>query len=244
MYHGMTLRADKRFSNGLSFLASYTFGKVMSDTDSAVGFLGANSGGLLDAYNRRLEWATDAQDVSQRFVTSFVYDLPFGKGQRFATGGPVVLNKLISGWQTNGIISAQTGTPIIMGGGSVDTGIFAGQRLSSTGKSAAISNPSIDGWFDTTQFVQPAPFTFGNLARTLPDVRNPGFVNSDLSLFKNNYFGRDNRFNAQFRTEWFNALNHPQFAGPNTTYASSNIGKITSTAHAARQIQMAVKFIF
>ncbi len=93
-------------------------------------------------------------------------------------------------------------------------------------------------------FSQPASFTLGNTARTLPDTRNPGVNNVDLSFFKNNYFGHEQRFNVQYRLEMFNSLNAVQFAAPDSGLNDGNFGQISSTAHAARQIQMALKFYF
>ena len=248
LYNGLLMRMNKRFSHGLTLLMAYTFAKTLSDTDSAVGFLGAASGGPLDSYNIRNEWAVDAQNVSSSFVTSAVYDLPFGKGKAFANGGSRILNGVVGGWQLNGIVTIQTGTPIIIGGptGSYTNGIGAGNRLNSTGQSPAVSNPSISEWFNPNAFTQPANYTLGNLARTLPNVNNPGISTGDLSLFKNFRFGHEGRFNGQFRTEWFNALNKPQFGGPGTSFGSGNFGQITGTAggDAVRVIQMAAKFIF
>ena len=166
------------------------------------------------------------------------------RNKAWLNGGSRIANAIVGGWQFNGIMTFQTGTPLIMGGGSVNTGIGAGQRLNSTGQSASISNPSIDHWFNTSVFSQPQPFTLGNLARTLPDVRNPGVSTCDFSLFKNNRFGKEGNRNIQLRTEWFNALNKPQFGGPGTGFGAGNEGVITGTAHAGRQIQMAAKFIF
>jgi hypothetical protein len=94
-------------------------------------------------------------------------------------------------------------------------------------------------------FSQPPPFTIGDTGRTLPDVRNPGVSTADLSLFKNNYFGKENRCNLQIRIEAFNALNNAQFAGPNTSLqAGSAFGVITSTAIPSRVVQLAAKFNF
>ena len=248
LYNGLLMRMNKRFSHGLTLLMAYTFAKTLSDTDSAVGFLGAASGGPLDSYNIRNEWAVDAQNVSSSFVTSAVYDLPFGKGKPFINGPSRIVNGIVGGWQFNGIVTIQTGTPIIIGGptGSYNNGIGAGNRLNSTGQSPAVSNPTIAEWFNPNAFTQPANYTLGNLARTLPNVNNPGISTGDLSLFKNFRFGHEGRFNGQFRTEWFNALNKPQFGGPGTGFGSGNFGQITSTAggDAVRVIQMAAKFIF
>ena len=108
----------------------------------------------------------------------------------------------------------------------------------------------------TSVFSQLPNFTLSNSPRTIPNVRVPGVANADLSFFKNNYFGTDDRYNAQFRLEMFNALNHACFNGPDAnvndcsardasnTCIAGNFGKITSTANAARQIQLALKFTF
>ncbi|MCU1263348.1 MAG: hypothetical protein JWO80_6233 [Bryobacterales bacterium] len=246
IYHGMTVRIDKRFSRGLTFLVAFTAGKSMDNSAAAVGYLGPIGATRADQYNDHLEWAVSPQDISRRLVTSFVYELPFGRGKQFVGSAPGVVNLLVSGWQANGILSWQTGTPIIIGGVVNQTNIFtAAQRPTNNGHSAALSNPTIDRWFDTSVFSQPAPFTIGNTGRTLPDARTPGIANADLSLFKNNYFGHESRYNLQFRIEAFNALNHAQFGSPNTSLQAGNsFGVITSTGVSARQVQLAAKFLF
>ncbi|HEY1946837.1 MAG TPA: carboxypeptidase-like regulatory domain-containing protein [Bryobacteraceae bacterium] len=245
-YNGIIARLDKRFSNGLTFLASFTGGKTMDDSAAAVSYLGAISGTRADQYNRRLEWSVSPQDVSKSFVTSFVYELPFGQGKRFGNSAPRFANLLIKGWSVNGIVSAHTGTPLILSGATNQTQLNAStQRPDTTGQSAAISNPTINRWFNTSTFFQPPQFTFGNASRTIPNVRNPGAVNADISFFKNNYFGKENRENIQFRAELFNSLNHPQFSAPNTSITGgSAFGTITSLATPSRIIQLAVKFNF
>ena len=78
-----------------------------------------------------------------------------------------------------------------------------------------LSKPTIQTMFNTSVFSQPAPFTFRDTSRTLPDVRNPGIANGALSLFQNTYFGTENRYNLQIRLEEFNAPNHTRFGAPN-----------------------------
>lgn len=245
-YNGIIVRLDKRFSNGLSFLVSFTGGKAMDNSAAAVSYLGPIGATRADQYNDHLEWSVSPQDISKSLVGNFVYQLPFGKGRKFVNSAPRIANLLVSGWEVNGILTFQTGTPIIIGGVVNQTGLFtADQRPDNNGHSAAISNPNIYRWFDTSVFSQPQPFTIGDTGRTLPDVRNPGVSTADLSLFKNNYFGNENRYNLQFRIEAFNALNNPQFAGPNTSLqAGSAFGVITSTAIPSRVVQLAAKFNF
>jgi hypothetical protein len=248
MYHALTLKLNKRWSNGLSYLVSFTGSKSMDNSASAVTYLGPTSGTREDQYNGRLEWSISPQDVSRALVSSFTYELPFGKGKRFGGGLPRGVNLLVNGWQVNGIVTWTTGTPIVMGAAqNSQAALFAlAQRPDNNGKSAVYSNQSLNEWFNTSVFSQPTPFTFGTTSRTLPDVRNPGIVNTDISFFKNNYFGGEQRCNVQFRAEMFNALNHPLFGGPDTNLADANFGKVTGTigGQAIRQIQLAVKFLF
>ena len=97
-------------------------------------------------------------------------------------------------------------------------------------------------WFDTATFSQPASFAFGNVSRTLSDVRSPGVVNFDVSLFKNLVFKE--RVTLQFRSEFFNVLNHPNFGPPNTSFGDRAFGTISSTALLPRVGQLALKLNF
>ena len=118
-----------------------------------------------------------------------------------------------------------------------------GQRPDSTGKSAKLDGPvkhRLSQYFDTQQFMNPAPYTFGNVARTLPDVLGPGLHNWDISLIKDTRIGERLRF--QFRTEAFNVWNHPAFGNPGTTFGMASFGRINeiaNRANPARQIQLA-----
>jgi hypothetical protein len=245
IYHSLTIRAEKRFSHGLSFLLAYTAGKSIDDGSSVAWWEGPQGGGIMDQYNRRLDRSVSPWDVSQRLVISYVYELPFGKGRRFANKLPGGANLLISGWQFNGISTFQTGTPLIIGTLNNNTGAYSvAQRPNNNGQTAAISDPTIDRWFNTSVFSQPASYTFGNTARTLPDVRNPGVANNDLSLFKNTYIGSEGRLNLQYRLEMFNAFNTAQFAGPGAIISTGNFGVISSVATPSRQIQMALKLLW
>jgi hypothetical protein len=247
IYHALTLRADKRFSHGLSFLVSYTAGKLIDDASQTVSFLGP-AGNKQDAYNRRAERSVSTQDVAQRLVLSYVYELPFGRQKRFFNVGNRVGRWLASGWQFNGITTFQTGTPLIINSSQNNAGVFSpGQRPNWSGRSARIEGgrtaDRIVRWFDTSVFSFALPFTFGNTPRTMPDVRTPGQRNFDLALFKNNTFG-EGKYTAQFRVEFFNAFNTPQFAAPGQTLGSSNFGVISGTAISPRQIQLALKLLF
>ena len=218
-YHGVTFKADKRYSNGLSFLTAYTWNKLMDDVSTTVGFLGQASS-RQNAYDRAAEWAIGSQDIRHRLVTSFVYELPFGRAKRFGSNANAAVNRLIGGWQFNGIVEFQSGLPLIITQGANNVGLF---------------NP--------TQRPTTPAFTWGNTPRVMPNLRADGVKNFNLSFFKNNSFNGD-RFNAQFRAEFFNTFNRVQFDPPATRVDQSNFGVVSRQANSPRQVQLSVKLMF
>lgn len=240
--HLFLFSVERRMAQGLTVLFSFTGGKVISDSLQTPVNFGpieqASETGYQNAYNRRAERSLDPTDVSRRGVLSILYELPFGKGAGF-------VNKMIGGWQVNTIGILQTGLPLLIRGANNNRA----NRPDSTGTSAELSEPTAARWFDTTQFINPPQFTYGNVSRVLPDVRGPGTVNWDLSLIKNTRFTE--RFNMQFRAEAFNFLNHVNLGLPNGSFSpgadgkniSGGFGTVTS-AREARNVQLALKLIF
>jgi len=249
IYHAFTLRLDKQFSRGLLFTLAFTGGKAIDNSAGAVNYLGPTSGTRADQYNPRLERSVSPYDVSRQFTGSVVYELPIGRGKTLLSGINKTANVLIGGWQANSIVSYSDGTPIVLG--SVDNGttpesIFTfGQRPNYNGR-AKLSNSNRNHYFDPTAFSVPAPYTIGNGPRTLPNVRNPSFNNTDFSLLKNTRWGASDRFNVQLRLEMFNAFNHQVLGGPGTGLTGGNFGVISSGsfANSSRQIQLGGKFYF
>jgi hypothetical protein len=246
-YNAFTAKLDKRFSHGLTLLASFTGGKMEDNSASAVSYLGPSSQTFANEFNPRAEWAVSAQDVSRIFVVSYTYELPFGRGKAFLNTGNRVLNGVIGGWQQVGLIQYDSGTPIVLGsaGNNTHIGTF-NQRPLWNGQDAKLSDPTLNEWFNTSVFLPLPNFEIGNAPRTIPDVRVPGLTNFDLSFFKNNRFGTDGRFDLQYRVEMFNAFNHPWFGAPDTTVTDSTFGRITgmNSDYSPRNIQLAVKFLF
>ncbi len=249
MSHLLLLSVEKRMSNGFTMLLSYPGGKLISNGNmrEVVSFAAeaAPAGGLQNGkYDRTSDRSVDPRDVSQRAVVSALYELPFGKGKMFHSTNPV-LSRILGGWQVNTIGTMQTGRPLSVTGANN----FLANRPNSTGISAKLDNPTVQRWFDTTQFVNPPNFTYGNVGRMLPDVREPGTVNWDLSFIKNT--GINERFHLQFRAEMFNFMNHVNLGrpatgfspGPNGLNTSGSFGVITS-ADDARIIQFGLKLIF
>lgn len=245
LYHSLVLRVQKRFSNGLNLLLSYTGGKLIDDASQVVTFLGA-AGNHQDFYNKRAERSISAQDVSRQLVISYNYELPFGRRKPLLRNVPKVVDAFIGGWQANGIFTYQTGIPLQIANGANNTSLGTStQRPNNNGHSAKLSGPvsdRINEYFDISVFSFAPQFVLGNTSRTSPDLRAPSRKNLDASIFKN--FRLRERTQIQFRAEAFNSTNHPTWSSPGTTVnASSGFGQITS-AGAQRVMQLALKLSF
>ena len=245
-YSAITLKLQKSFSHGFSALISYTGSKTMDNAASGVTFIGQASATYINQYDPQAEFGLSAEDQPSILVGDVLYELPFGRGKRFASHATGVVNTLINGWQTSGIVTSETGNPIVLGAAIEQTGLFTlGQRPTEAPGDANIPNKTLKHWFNTALFSQPAPFTFGNAPRALPNAHDPGLVNADISAIKNNYIGDSTRYALQLRFEFFNAFNHPQFAAPDTGVNDAAFGQVTATNNnSARQIQLAAKFLF
>lgn len=248
LFHSMTARIEKRFSQGLNILVSFTAGKLIDDVSQQVTFLGAAAGNAKqDFYNRAAERSISAQDVSRRLVVSGTYDLPIGKNRKLLSALPTALDYVIGGWQVNGIVTLQTGTPIQIANGQNALNIFsANQRASATGVDPYVGGPIEDRltrYFNQAAFVQSGQFQMGTLGRFLPNVRGIGTNNIDASLFKN--FRIMEKGNLQFRAEAFNLANHPLWNGPGTTITDlANFGIIQTKGGQRRIMQLGLKLIF
>jgi hypothetical protein len=181
-------------------------------------------------------------------VTSFVYDLPFGRGRRLGNSISKAADVFIGGWQVNGIATFQRGFPLSItaadSGNLLDS--FGTNRANLVGDPRSGRTGTVDSWFNTAAFAQPAPGVSGNSGRNI--LRAPGISNFDLSLFKN--FLLSERLRLQFRLESFNAFNHTQFGNPQfgdpapqVNVTSPQFGQILG-ARAARINQLGAKFIW
>jgi hypothetical protein len=233
-YDSLQVTLTKRFSHGLQVNAAYTWAKNLDE-----GMSHQNS------YDIRAQRALSDIDVAHRLSIGYVYELPWGRGRRWGTNWSKPLDLLIGSWQVNGITTFATGTPIQITA-SNSAGIFnLVTRPNNNGRSAKLSGPvhqRLDRYFDTSVFSQPLPFTFGNVSPRLPDVRNDGVRNFDLSLFKD--FVLTERFRFQLRGEALNAFNTPRFGSPTNSVTSATFGVITSQANSPRQIQLGLKLLF
>lgn len=233
-YNSMQVTLSKRYSRGLVLEGAYTWAKNIDDQESHQ-----------DSYNIRGDRALASIDLAHSLVLSYVYELPLGRGRKFGSNWSKPLDLILGQWQFNGISTFQTGTPLAVSA-SNSAGLFNPlTRPDNNGTSAKLSGPvhqRLNRYLNMDVFTQPAPFRFGNVTGRLPDVRNDGVRNFDLSLFKD--FRFTERLRLQFRGEFLNAFNTPRFGGPNTSVTSSARGVITSQANAPRQIQFGLKLLW
>jgi len=222
-YHSGQFSVERRFANDFSLLTSWTWSKLMSHSNYM------NPGFSTDFENMVADI-----DRTHRVVVTGIYVLPMGRGKALDARN-AALNHIIGGWQLSGVASFQTGGPIKTPGNTV-----------ATGQSVKIPNPSVDKWFNTGAFaVQtglPQPFGQRTLTQYLGQFRNMGINNFDLALAK--AFQLSERFKLQFRSEFFNAFNRPQFGNPDVVVTSPNYGKISSQVNIPRQIQLALKLVY
>ncbi len=175
------------------------------------------------------------------FAASVVYQLPFGTGRRFGGDAHGWEQQVIGGWQLNVISHVAGGFPLGISTSANNSGTAITNRPDRI-CNGQLSNWSVNEFFDTSCFVNPAPGELGNSSRT--PLFGPGFVNFDGSLFKSFPLGFREGASLEFRTEVFNIFNHPQFAEPGTILGAPGFGQITSTVNNPRLIQFALKLIF
>jgi len=218
-FHMFQVRAQKRYSRGLSLQANYQWSKLMERRSR------------LNASDAQLEKRTAAEDRPQQVVLGGTWDLPFGKGKALASGAGPVLNRMVGGWMLNGIYIVQPGP--LLGWGNV---IYLGGDLQ-------MDPQRVNRAFDTTRFNRNSQQQLGSNIRTFPsrfaNLRADGTLTLDASLLKNTPITE--KVNLQFRCEFFNVLNHPVFLAPDLSPTSTGFGTITGQNNLPRTIQMALK---
>jgi len=242
IYHALTLRMEKRFTHGFSVLAAFTGGKLITDTTPWVVSYLDSAPGYQDAYNPRADRAVAPEDIARRFVLSFVYELPFGRGKQFLSNSPYLANLVLGGWQLNGITTYQTGTPIIIKNSISTTSGATRPNTNGQWVRQGSEHDRLGQWFNVAAFSAPGAFEFGNTPRTLPNLRSDATRNWDTSLFKN--FDVTHYVQGQFRAEFFNIFNTPRFSAPNGGYGTAGFGTVSSQENDAREMQLALRLSF
>jgi hypothetical protein len=234
-YHAMNIKVNKRYSRGLHFESNYTWSRGIDDAE-ARGELGGNPGSAFaNVYNRRADRGLSGNSIAHRWISSVVYELPFGK------------NRLTGGWTIGYIGELRTGPPW-----GVIEQVNRTNAFSPANRPDVVGDPKITtsrsraeqvrAWFGTSAFTQPAQFVFGNSGRTAG--YGPGAIAMDLSILKDMRFGE--KYNLQFRSEMLNFINNPNFNLPNLNRGNNAFGRITSLVdgNQARIIQLGLHFKF
>lgn len=228
-YHALQAKLEKRVSAGLWYLASYSFSKSMIHQN-------APAKGGDTAWERSLA----EFDVPHNLVFSWGYELPVGRGKRWLAGARGVTDALLGGWQMQGILGIRSGRPFTPTISADRANIGIGGQRPNRLASGELDNPTVERWFDTSAFVTPAPFTYGNSGANI--LREDRFKSLDFSVFKQ--FRVTEGSLLQFRAEVFNLTNTPSFGPPMTAIDTAQAGRVTSTLSQPRQIQFALKYNF
>lgn len=234
-YNSLQVKFDHQISKNFAMTTSYTYGKAIGYVSEA----GDYPNGLQDYVNQRRNWASTDFNQTHILNESIMWHVPFGAGQRFVTSG--IGSKLLGGWEIAGIWEFTTGFPLNF------TCTCAGFNTPGNTASPNISGPvtklygigPASPWFNTSVFSTPAAGTQGNTGYYIS--AGPNIVDLDASLFRR--IKLTERFNLEFRSEWFHATNTPQFSNPGTELGTSNFGRVTSAA-GARNIDFAAKLTF
>ena len=239
-YNALTAKLEKRYSAGLYLLGAYTWAKNLD--------LGATDDfSTIHSEFKKWDKGYSTLHVPHRFVASYIYELPFGRGKKFLSGAGRAAELLVGGWQVNGITTFAAGQYQTLGIGS--DWIFIGNWTKSI--------PNIVGDYKAgralpDKFLNPAAFDYpkdaqGNRIRAVGNggrntIQQPGINNWDMGVFKN--FAVTEGFRAQFRWETFNTWNHTQFGSANLTMTNTNFGRITSTRVGPRRMQLGLRLTF
>jgi hypothetical protein len=261
-YHALQAKYERRFSGGVSLLANFTWSRLMDDSSSDWG--GFWSLDLLgqDFYDRRSERSVSAGDIARRLTIASIVELPFGRGRRWVTDG--IASQIVGGWRATGVYTLSSGSPFGITDNSYS---FCNVSHTLTSRPNMIGDPRPDGfdqtiaaWFDPNAFdfsgTCPAPGllkptgpgdpnkAFGNAPRYFSSIRNPGVNHLNLSVQKDFTIpGGDGR-RFQFRADFFNVLNRPQFAEPISDPLNATFGRITRTSVPNRVVQLGLHLFF
>jgi len=234
-YDGLQITVNKRLSSGVQLQGSYVLSKNFW-----------NGTTHQDTFHPMADYAIASQDIHQRFVMSYIYQLPFGRGRMFGSHITSWEDSVLGGWQINGITTLQGGNPLQIDASNTLSSfnfqtLYADTNFQNASYSGSVKK-RYNKYFNTADFSQPAAFTLGNGPAYYNHLRGPGLDNTDFSLFKE--FNPLEKLKAQFRAEAFNVFNHPEFSNPNTSVTSSSFGEITSQANSPRQLQFGLKLLF
>lgn len=238
-YNSMQVLVRKRYSQGFVFQFAYTLSKKINDGSERQNVAGNSA--PVDYYNLALEKSLSWNDSTHIAAFGYSYELPFGPGKPFLSGGSAVLMKLIGGWQLSGMHRYQSGFPFRVSGGNVGRPTFVSGQPIRTSIAPADFDPAKDRYYNIAAFSNGPRFAYGDVPRTLNERSFP-FFDESISFIKNIKMGE--RVNLEYRAEFYNVLNRVNFSNPNNSINSSAFGTVSSQLGNPRQGQMALRLSF
>ncbi len=262
IYHSLQAKFDRRFSNGFSLLANFTWSKLIDDSSADWGGFWSLDVLGQDFYNRRAERSVSAGDIPLRLTIAPIYELPFGPGKKWAQKG--IASQIIGGWRAAAIYSVASGSPF----GITDNSYgYCNTAYTLSNRPMMIGDPlpsgfqqTIHHWFDVTAFdfsgtcpasnlvtmtgsADPAK-AFGDSPRYFSNVRVPGINNINFSLQKDFKIPLGEQTRLTFRADFYNLPNHPQFREPVSDPGQSTFGTINHTSLDNRTVQLGLHLYF
>ncbi len=241
-YEGMTARLEKRMSKGLYLLGSFTYGRAM-DLSSGAGLDGCAYCGVQesvqDAYNLKAQYGPGDSNTPRRFVFSATWDLPFGANRRYVNSGWPA--RIVGGWEASGIWTAQDGQPFTLNL-SFDNANDGNTNWPNRICSGVSAHPTVQSYFNQSCFTTAPAFTFGNAGRNV--LYGPGMNNIDFAVHRFFPIPVREGLKLEFRAEFFNFLNRPEFAMPGVTLNLPTTGQIIATSIPNRQVQLGLKLLW
>lgn len=237
-FNSLQTRVERAFSNGFSFLHSFTYGRLLSNSGNWLeGFASPQ-----DSRNYAVEWGLDPSHVKLNSVANWVYALPVGRGKKWGNGLNRVADAVVGGWELAGIWTLRSGFPVTITSSSCGDCNLGGERTQRAdvvaGQNWKVDNPVAGRWFNPAAF-RPAATAFGTAGKGI--VVGPSLSNWDFTFAK--FFAATERVRFQFRGELFNAFNQVNLNFPNSSASAGGFGVVTS-AQAGRSIQLGLKLYF
>ena len=231
-YHALQTQYNRRFAKGLALMVNYTWAKAI-DIGCTGWFVEACS--QQNPYDFNIDRSVSGIDLTHNLNFNWVYEIPFPTDSS-------LLRAVLGGWKFNGLVMFASGQPYTptINGDFAGTGLPNGRYRPNFVGDPLLGNPTTGRWINTDAFAPPAPGTFGNAGRH--SLRQDGINNFDFSFFKT--IPVNERFRFEYRVEFFNGFNSPQYAAPVSNFSNANFGRVLGTSNRARQIQMGLKLYF
>ena len=250
-YHSLVLRLERPIVNGWGGRINYTYSKTKNDIwGDSNAFVAVARTDAQNVYDLDAEYGYGLSDTPHRLAFAVTYELPVGKNKSHLSE-PGLARTLFGGWSITGVGTYQSGFPVSINQSNINSGVFSRVQRpnlagdpSTSGSTYDHYDPAcgcINNWFNASAFSTAPAFTFGNAPRTIVDMRSPFKAQTDVAFQKVEPIGPGN---LMIRFEMINIFNNAQFRGPNSTFGSSQFGRITSTRGFPRLLQVTLRYSF